>query len=98
MAQALSQPGGVPPPPLAPSPIPPTPSRGDELPTNNLNSYVRAKLSKGEVINYSDCARALGTCQLAWSDQPASVISLQNIRSPPPAVTVALDILSYPYQ
>jgi hypothetical protein len=75
MAQALSQPGGVPAPSLAPSPIPPTPSRGDELPTNNLNSYVRAKLSKGEVINYSDCARALGTFQLAWSDQPAPVIS-----------------------
>lgn len=61
MAQAVSQEVAVsplPPPSLAPSPLPGR--GGDELPPNNLNGYVRSKLSKGEVINFNDCARALG--------------------------------------
>lgn len=72
MAQAAGSQGGgavslpLPPPAsLAASPVPGGRGVGDELPTNNLNGYVRSKLSKGEVINFSDCARALGKQALA---------------------------------
>ena len=34
-------------------------SKNDEL-VPSLNNYVRAKLSKSEVLTFTDCARALG--------------------------------------
>lgn len=35
------------------------PPKNDEL-VPNLNNYVRGKLSKSEVLTFTDCARALG--------------------------------------
>lgn len=36
------------------------PAKSDAELVPTLNNYVRAKLSKNEVISFADCARALG--------------------------------------
>lgn len=55
-----SQPGALAAVP-SPSPVPMQPRNPDDLvPNNNLNNYVRSKLSKSEVPSFNDCARALG--------------------------------------
>lgn len=66
-------------PPIAPSPSPSPGPRGDELvPNNNLNNYVRSKLSKSEVPSFSDCARALGELHGCSPSQITHVAGVRN--------------------
>eukprot|EP00882_Tetradesmus_deserticola_P018649 GHRQ01020029.1.p1 GENE.GHRQ01020029.1~~GHRQ01020029.1.p1 ORF type:complete len:407 (+),score=161.44 GHRQ01020029.1:535-1755(+) len=69
---------------------PTAPGRNDEL-VPNLNNYVRAKLSKSEVLTFADCARALAVALNAADGSGREVMSKVMVRltlfgSMPPSI------------